>query len=56
VPREPDDISGVGLYASFIDTEGNRLSMLEPVPMQFGGIKLRRNDYEKTYCKHIYNA
>jgi uncharacterized protein len=26
---EPDDIPGVGLYASFIDTEGNRVSMLQ---------------------------
>jgi predicted enzyme related to lactoylglutathione lyase len=28
---EPDDIPGVGLYISFIDTEGNRTSMLQPV-------------------------
>lgn len=34
VPGEPDNIPGVGLYASFIDTEGNRVSMLEPVRMQ----------------------
>ncbi len=34
VPGKPDDIPGVGLYASFIDTEGNRVGMLEPVPMQ----------------------
>lgn len=34
VLRGPDDIPGVGLYASFMDTEGNRVSMLEPVPMQ----------------------
>jgi uncharacterized protein len=27
---EPWDIPGVGLYVSFIDTEGNRVSMLEP--------------------------
>jgi predicted enzyme related to lactoylglutathione lyase len=30
---EPDAIPGVGLYASFIDTEGNRVSMLQPEPM-----------------------
>lgn len=30
---EPDDIPGVGLYAAFIDTEGNRLSMLQPKGM-----------------------
>ena len=33
VPGKPDEIPGVGLYASFIDTEGNRMGMLEPVPM-----------------------
>ena len=27
---EPWDIPGVGLYVAFIDTEGNRLSMLQP--------------------------
>jgi predicted enzyme related to lactoylglutathione lyase len=31
-PDEPDDIPGVGLYCAFIDTEGNRLSMLQPNP------------------------
>lgn len=29
---EPMEISGVGMYVSFIDTEGNRLSMLQPIP------------------------
>ncbi len=29
---EPDDIPGVGLYATFIDTEGNRASLLQPAP------------------------
>ena len=33
VPGEPVNIPGVGLYISFMDTEGNRVSMLEPVPM-----------------------
>ncbi len=27
---EPSDIPGVGLYVSFIDTKGNRVSMLQP--------------------------
>jgi len=27
---EPWDIPGVGLYVSFFDTEGNRISMLQP--------------------------
>lgn len=29
-PGEPDDIPGVGLYVGFIDTEGNRMSMIQP--------------------------
>lgn len=29
-PGEPDDIPGIGLYISFIDTEGNRVSMIQP--------------------------
>lgn len=30
---EPDEIPGVGLYASFTDTEGNRVSVLQPKGM-----------------------
>jgi predicted enzyme related to lactoylglutathione lyase len=30
---EPDDIPGVGLYIAFTDTEGNRVSMLQPKGM-----------------------
>lgn len=30
---EPDDIPGVGLYVAFFDTEGNRVSLLQPSPM-----------------------
>ena len=29
-PGEPGDIPGVSLYCSFIDTEGNRVGMLQP--------------------------
>jgi predicted enzyme related to lactoylglutathione lyase len=29
---EPMEIPGVGKYVSFFDTEGNRLSLLEPAP------------------------
>ncbi len=29
---EPMDIPGVGQYVSFLDTEGNRVSMLQPIP------------------------
>jgi predicted enzyme related to lactoylglutathione lyase len=32
-PGEPVDIPGIGLYAGFIDSEGNRVSMLQPSPM-----------------------
>jgi predicted enzyme related to lactoylglutathione lyase len=32
VHGEPMPIPGVGLYVSFSDTEGNRSSILEPVP------------------------
>ena len=28
---EPSDIPGVGLYVSFFDTEGNRVSMIQPI-------------------------
>jgi predicted enzyme related to lactoylglutathione lyase len=27
---EPSDIPGVGSYVAFLDTEGNRVSMLQP--------------------------
>ena len=28
---EPTEIPGIGMYVSFIDTEGNRLSILQPL-------------------------
>jgi predicted enzyme related to lactoylglutathione lyase len=31
---EPMDIPGVGAYVAFYDTERNRLSMLNPLPIQ----------------------
>ena len=31
---EPWDIPGIGLYVSFLDTEGNRVGMLQPTNMQ----------------------
>lgn len=31
---EPMDIPGVGRYVAFEDTEGNRVGMLQPAPMQ----------------------
>ncbi|MGO9957447.1 MAG: VOC family protein [Solirubrobacteraceae bacterium] len=32
VAGPPQEIPGVGVYGSFIDTEGNRMSVLEPLP------------------------
>jgi predicted enzyme related to lactoylglutathione lyase len=32
-PGEPDDIPGIGLYVSFLDSEGNRVGMIQPAPM-----------------------
>ena len=32
-PGEPDDIPGVGLYIGFVDTEGNRASIIQPKGM-----------------------
>jgi predicted enzyme related to lactoylglutathione lyase len=34
---EPMEIPGVGLYVSFVDTEQNRASLLQPSPMGQGG-------------------
>ena len=36
---EPMFIPGVGNYVSFIDTEGNRVSMLQPIPRNWHGPK-----------------
>jgi len=33
---EPQDIPGVGTYVSFLDSEGNRVSMLQPMPRNQG--------------------
>ena len=30
---EPMEIPGIGIYASFLDTEGNRVSMMQPARM-----------------------
>ena len=34
---EPMEIPGVGQYVSFMDTEGNRVSMLQPLPRAVQG-------------------
>jgi hypothetical protein len=38
---EPMEIPGVGKYVSFIDTEGNRVSMLQPVPRKWHAPKAK---------------
>lgn len=39
VVGEPMEIHGIGQYVSFIDTEGNRLSMLQPIPRNWHSSK-----------------
>jgi hypothetical protein len=34
---EPTDIPGIGTYVNLIDTEGNRVAMLQPLPMPARG-------------------
>jgi len=34
---EPMEIPGVGQYVAFVDTEGNRASLLQPLPRETGG-------------------
>jgi predicted enzyme related to lactoylglutathione lyase len=38
---EPMEIPGVGQYVSFFDTEGNRVSLLQPLPMQHSASRPR---------------
>ncbi len=38
---EPMEIPNVGKYVAFLDTEGNRISMLEPIPMNWHAPKKR---------------
>jgi predicted enzyme related to lactoylglutathione lyase len=38
---EPMEIPGVGGYVSFMDTEGNRVSLLQPLPMPKASNKKR---------------
>ncbi|HEY3248290.1 MAG TPA: VOC family protein [bacterium] len=35
-PGQPDDVPGVGLYVAIVDTEGNRVGMLQPAPRGAG--------------------
>ncbi len=46
---EPMEIPGVGSYVSFIDPEGNRVSMLQPIPRNWHAPK--RKAKKKTGTK-----
>jgi uncharacterized protein len=39
---EPMEIPGVGSYVSFIDPEGNRVSMLQPIPRNWHAPKAKK--------------
>ena len=41
---EPMEIPGVGQYVSFFDTEGNRVSMLQPIPRNYMRRSRNRED------------
>jgi predicted enzyme related to lactoylglutathione lyase len=47
---EPMEIPGVGQYVSIIDTEGNRVSMLQPVPRNWHAPK-KKNAKKKALKK-----
>ena len=40
---EPMEIPNVGSYVSFIDTEGNRVSMLQPIPVNWHAPKEKKS-------------
>ena len=44
----PMEIPNVGQYVSFIDPEGNRVSMLQPVPYNWHSSKKQRGDKLKS--------
>ena len=48
---EPMEISGVGSYVSFMDPEGNRVSMLEPVPRNWHAPKKKAK--KRTAAKKV---
>lgn len=44
---EPMEIPGVGQYVSFVDTEGNRVSMLQPIPHNWHAPKPKKKSKPK---------
>ena len=45
---EPMEIPGVGSYVSFVDPEGNRVSMLQPIPHNWHAPKAKAKKKIKT--------
>lgn len=45
---EPMEIPGVGMYVSFVDTEGNRVSILQPVPRNWHAPKDKSDETRDT--------
>ena len=45
---EPMDIPGIGAYVSFMDTEGNRVSILQPLPMKKAAKKATKKKAKRT--------
>jgi predicted enzyme related to lactoylglutathione lyase len=45
---EPMEIPGVGSYVSFIDPEGNRVSMLQPIPRNWHASKAKAKKRLRT--------
>jgi predicted enzyme related to lactoylglutathione lyase len=48
---EPMEIPNVGSYVSFIDPEGNRVSMLQPIPVNWHAPKERKATKLKSKAK-----
>jgi hypothetical protein len=48
---EPMEIPNVGQYVAFIDPEGNRVSMLQPIPFNWHAPKKRNATKLKSKAK-----
>ena len=47
----PMEIPGVGQYVSFIDTEGNRVSILQPIPHNWHSSKIKKGRKLQSHRK-----
>jgi predicted enzyme related to lactoylglutathione lyase len=48
---EPMEIPNVGRYVSFIDPEGNRVSILQPIPYNWHALKKKKRSKLKSRAK-----